>query len=269
MDLNHPILSGTIFSDFNADVLTAAFNHWTGTVIPLCVSSIGGNNFHQKVMAYIPEIQRKDFALCWSQVQKVLPSFQKLINYDDFDQETLEGEVVEYCNCVKTLAKSHKYIYAVTWVVPPQYRAAAFLDSSRINYALQAVNRILSEELSVIPAIAVIDLNRWFLEAGHNFSNTSWYATKFPFHFDVVKTVVRDISGSITSLVGGARKLVILDLDNTLWGGVLGEVGFDKLDLGGHSQAGEAFSDFQRHLKALKNRGILWRSPEERRTGSS
>ena len=51
--------------------------------------------------------------------------------------------------------------------------------------------------------------------------------------------------------------MAVLDLDGTLWGGVLGDVGWENLVIGGHDAVGEAFADFQRELKSLRERGIL------------
>src|SRR5206468_11524131 len=65
-----------------------------------------------------------------------------------------------------------------------------------------------------------------------------------------------DITAALAGLNGLARRLVIVDLDNVLWGGVVGEIGWQNINLGGHDYAGEAFADFQRALKALTRRGI-------------
>ena len=51
-------------------------------------------------------------------------------------------------------------------------------------------------------------------------------------------------------------KCLVLDLDNTLWGGSIGEDGLEGIKLGNFG-IGRAFTDFQAWLKALKNRGIL------------
>ena len=51
--------------------------------------------------------------------------------------------------------------------------------------------------------------------------------------------------------------MIILDLDDILWGGIVGETGWQGITLGGHDPAGEALVDFQRELKALARRGIL------------
>ncbi len=84
-----------------------------------------------------------------------------------------------------------------------------------------------------------------------------WYLTKVPYGNNVFKEAVTDIKAALTGISGLSKKLIIVDLDDTLWGGILGEVGFENLVLGGHDHLGEAFIDFQKALKILKNKGIL------------
>lgn len=62
---------------------------------------------------------------------------------------------------------------------------------------------------------------------------------------------------ALRAVRGGSRKLIVVDLDDTLWGGILGDAGWEGLALGGHDPIGEAHQDFQRALKALASRGIL------------
>ena len=52
------------------------------------------------------------------------------------------------------------------------------------------------------------------------------------------------------------KKIIILDLDNTLWGGIVGDIGKENLKLGGHDFLGEAYKDFQSKLLALSNKGV-------------
>jgi FkbH-like protein len=80
---------------------------------------------------------------------------------------------------------------------------------------------------------------------------------KAAFSNDVFKEAVLDIKAALMAVRGATRKLVIVDLDDTLWGGVVGEVGIDGITLGGHDAVGEAFVDFQRALKMLRRRGVL------------
>lgn len=54
-----------------------------------------------------------------------------------------------------------------------------------------------------------------------------------------------------------ARKVLVLDLDNTLWGGVIGDDGIDGIEIGDTSPRGEAFKAFQTYLLSLQQRGVL------------
>lgn len=71
-----------------------------------------------------------------------------------------------------------------------------------------------------------------------------------PWYGDMVARVA-------AAAVGRARKCLVLDLDNTLWGGVVGDDGVEALRIGQGTPEGEAFSAFQRHVQALARRGIV------------
>ena len=60
----------------------------------------------------------------------------------------------------------------------------------------------------------------------------------------------------VGAIKGKSKKCIVLDLDNTLWGGILGDLGWKKINIGGHNIQGEAFRDFQIKLKSLKNLGV-------------
>lgn len=61
----------------------------------------------------------------------------------------------------------------------------------------------------------------------------------------------------LAALQGRSAKCLVLDLDNTLWGGVVGDDGVEGIVLGQGSAAGEAFADVQRHARALAARGVI------------
>ncbi len=89
------------------------------------------------------------------------------------------------------------------------------------------------------------------------FSPKLWYLGKIPFGNEVFKAAARDIKAALRGMLGYARKLIIVDLDDTLWGGIVGDAGWENLVLGGHHHIGEAYVDFQHALKSMQNRGIL------------
>ena len=66
-----------------------------------------------------------------------------------------------------------------------------------------------------------------------------------------------NLGAIVKSVYGRSKKCLVLDLDNTLWGGVVGDDGVQNLILGRDHPVGEAFSDFQRYVKDLQRRGII------------
>ena len=84
-----------------------------------------------------------------------------------------------------------------------------------------------------------------------------WYN----FHMAVSPTatvaLAQNIAALVKSVYGKAKKCLVLDLDNTLWGGVVGDDGVQNLILGRDHPVGEAFLDFQHYVKDLQRRGII------------
>jgi FkbH-like protein len=97
---------------------------------------------------------------------------------------------------------------------------------------------------------AQMGLDSWY---GH----TYWYN----FHMAVTPTatvaLARNVAGIIRAVFGKSKKCLVLDLDNTLWGGVIGDDGLQNLTLGRDHPVGEAFLDFQRYVKGLQRRGVI------------
>jgi FkbH-like protein len=80
---------------------------------------------------------------------------------------------------------------------------------------------------------------------------------KQPFAMEALPIVADTLAAAVAAQRGKARKVMVLDLDNTLWGGVVGDVGASGLELGPETPEGEAFTSFQRYAKALADRGVI------------
>jgi len=91
----------------------------------------------------------------------------------------------------------------------------------------------------------------------------SWYSSTYWYNFHMAvsptATVVlaQNVAAIIKSVYGKSKKCLVLDLDNTLWGGVVGDDGVQNLILGRDHPVGEAFLDFQRYVKDLQRRGVI------------
>lgn len=94
------------------------------------------------------------------------------------------------------------------------------------------------------------------LGAGAFFDDRGWYMAKMPYGPEALPLLARHTAAVLAARVGFSRRCLVLDLDNTLWGGVIGDDGVEGIVLG-DGPDGEAFVDFQLALRELKGRGIL------------
>lgn len=202
-----------------------------------------------------------DFTVVWTQPESVIESFGRLTSFTAGSMEAVLAEVDAFSDLVLGTSRQVKSVFVPTWIFPPYHRGLGMLDMRTgrgVSNALLRMNLRLIENLEKAANVYVLDTQRWASLSGKTaFNPKLWYMGKIAFGNDVFLEAARDIKAALNGIDGNARKLVVLDLDDTLWGGILGDVGQESLVLGGHDHIGEAFVDFQRALKALKNRGVL------------
>jgi FkbH-like protein len=129
---------------------------------------------------------------------------------------------------------------------------------SRVNFLLRlnaefakyarSHSRFLINDILYLSA--QVGLNAWQ-------GRTYWYN----FHMAVSPTatvpLAQNLAAIVKSVYGKSKKCLVLDLDNTLWGGIIGDDGVQNLILGRDHPVGEAFLDFQRYVKDLQRRGVI------------
>ena len=89
------------------------------------------------------------------------------------------------------------------------------------------------------------------------FRNNYWYSFHMALSPTATVALAHNVAAMVKSVYGKSKKCLVLDLDNTLWGGVIGEDGVQNLILGKDHPVGEAFLDFQRYVKTLQRRGVI------------
>lgn len=202
-----------------------------------------------------------DFAILWTQPQAVIESFRHALSFQPVATADVLAEVEAYGGAVLGLSDRVAFTLVPSWLLPSYQRGLGLLDRKHpagLSLMLDRMNIRLAERLAEAPNIFLLDARRWVEAAGKTaFSPKLWHMSKTPFGHAVFKAAVSDIKAAVNGLTGQARKLIVLDLDNTLWGGVAAEIGWENVQLGGHDPIGEAFVEFQAALKSLQNRGIL------------
>ena len=86
---------------------------------------------------------------------------------------------------------------------------------------------------------------------------TMYYYAKLPFAQVFVPLYAENLARIIGAITGKTKKVLITDLDNTLWGGVIGDDGINGIKLGGDESLGEIYQDIQKTILNLRNRGIV------------
>lgn len=89
------------------------------------------------------------------------------------------------------------------------------------------------------------------------FDPTIYVSTEMLLSIDILPYVAARTVDIIASLEGKFKKCLILDLDNTIWGGIVGDDGWENIQIGHGFGIGKAFSELQQWIKKLKNRGII------------
>ncbi len=139
----------------------------------------------------------------------------------------------------------------------PDYAPLGILDLKREDgqrSRLEAVNAALVALVrQEFPRVVLFDQER--IEARHGKSRVRddrlWYMASMPVSDSFLPVLAAEWLRVIRPLKGLTRKCLVLDLDNTLWGGVIGEDGMHQIKIGGTAAPGNAFADFQRALAGL------------------
>ena len=106
--------------------------------------------------------------------------------------------------------------------------------------------------------IFYIDIDKFFSEKGFEscFDSRNLYHLRCPLSLNGLEIFISTINKVIQNINLPRKKVLLLDCDNTLWGGVLGEVGINNIKLG-QDGVGQAYKDFQKAILKIKNLGII------------
>ncbi|QIF01877.1 HAD-IIIC family phosphatase [Roseimicrobium sp. ORNL1] len=125
---------------------------------------------------------------------------------------------------------------------------------------ISLIQRVNASLRAALPAGAyLVDLKHISSWHGKSrfYDERNYHWLKQPFSPEGLSAMARHIAAGIRVLTTGRKKVLVLDLDNTLWGGVVGEVGPHGVATAAGSTEGEAFLAFQKHVKRLRNSGVL------------
>ena len=176
-------------------------------------------------------------------------------------KQFVQNKSDEIINLAKTLVKKSNSKLILSNFGMPSYSPIG-INETREEFGLHDMIRSLNQNiktgLRVEPEIFIYDLNSFVSKFGENniFNYKQFFYGDIRISLDYIPYLAQELMGYVTAVLGLIKKCIVLDLDNTLWGGIVGEDGFDGIELG-DTPNGKAFVEFQKELLSLWNQGII------------
>ncbi len=146
----------------------------------------------------------------------------------------------------------------LTTLAPPADPLFGGFDA-RIDGSPRAMIEAFNQKLAAIDGVLIVDVAAVATSVGtaqwHD--RRAWHRAKLPFAVEATPLFADHVCRVIGAARGRARKCLVLDLDNTLWGGVIGDDGVDGIVIGQGSAAGEAHLAIQTLALDLRTRGVV------------
>lgn len=231
--------------DFQLDVLDADYDQMEAQLL----------DPQSEVYAFQP-----DYILLFASLEKL-----KLRFYDTVPAERMifaSKEMERFTALWQAIAANSKAkVFMFDFPEPDDsvFGSFALRTPSSFGFQVRKLNLLLSEtiaqEYSYVYPIALGNIQSALGKEAF-FQNRTWYLAKMAVCTDALPAVVSRVLDTVLALAGRVKKCVVVDLDNTLWGGVIGDDGIDGIRLGELGD-GPAFEALQRWLLELKRRGIL------------
>jgi FkbH-like protein len=143
-------------------------------------------------------------------------------------------------------------------VVRPCQNSECIKKDGNVRH-IMLINRWIAEEAEKDDLLFVLDLNYISAAIGQTqwYDNRLWYLYGCAYSQNAVPRVAFSLGKALFSMFGFAHKLLVLDLDNTLWGGIWADDGSEGIALGGETPEGRAYQEFQQYILQLKKNGMI------------
>lgn len=189
-----------------------------------------------------------------------IKEFPVLLEKDEEIRKLLDNTLSYYENVWKELKKIKGVQVLQSNFAFPSLHILGNLEGkeaySKINF-YRKINETLFERSPDFVTIVDVELLAESVGKYQWFDYSAYFLNKLGCKMEFLPEFVEQFEKQILAFKGKTRKCLVLDLDNTLWGGVVGDDGYDGIQLDPNHAIGEAFRYFQSYLLELKQRGII------------
>ena len=223
----------------------------------------GYNRYRDDVLFENPELwQFKPDIVFFHTTWRNVSHFPDLLEQEARVEERVSSELARFTELWEKVHSELGALIVQNNFDLPNFRLLGNLEASqsfgRVNF-LMRLNTEFARYARSHSRLLISDIHYLAAEVGLDAwaGNQYWYNFHMAISPVATLALARNLAGMLQAVYGRSRKCLVLDLDNTLWGGVIGDDGVQNLLLGRDHPIGEAYLDFQQYVKDLKRRGIL------------
>ena len=231
-----------------------------------CRSFVGEyNQYNQEILRENSELYKFDPELTFLilDVRHILGElfFYPYSLNDSEKKEFCENKIQEIMNLLKTIRKNSKSQVILTELQVPTYSPYGINEQKEefgIKQIVTEINKKIKHEIKNDDFISILEFNEFVQKYGEQniFNYKEYFSGDMKISIEYIPKFCDELMRFVIAYTGITKKCIVLDLDNTLWGGVIGEDGFDNIQLG-ENPVGRSFVEFQKRLLALNQRGII------------
>ncbi|AKK72822.1 hypothetical protein OK18_09470 [Chryseobacterium gallinarum] len=200
-----------------------------------------------------------DYTIIFESSHKLLGQYYKFSGSQNAFAENKINYIAELYRTIQSRTKS-RVIYCnfpginnqIFGNFSTKVESSFIFQQNKLNYLLSAELAIKNDNFFIADLLSI--QNKWGRD--FMFSPNIYINTEMVLSLDALPVVAHHMVSIISSLEGKFKKCLILDLDNTTWGGIIGDDGLEKIQIGSLG-IGKAFTEFQHWVKALQKRGII------------
>ena len=207
--------------------------------------------------------KNNDLIILSIRIDEILPEFN--YEFGSYNKAQISKKSILIINYFKKLlSKIRNHTDATILLnnfVYPKFIEKNLSDHQNDNGQINFINN-LNKELAILIksyiGIYIFDINYYIYQYGENnvYDNKLYYYASIPFKANFLKFLSKKYSDYFSSIFLGRKKCLVIDLDNTIWGGIIGEDGINGIKLG-DSYPGNVYLDIQKTIKQISQNGIL------------
>lgn len=215
--------------------------------------------------AVFPNLQLEEFKPDIIYIHTTNRNVQKFPEISDDEkavESILESETEKFESIWNSLFEKYHCPIIQNNFEMPLYRLMGNKDASDIHGAVNFLTRLnmcFYKYAQTHDNFYICDIN--YISADYGLKEWAdpfyFYLYKYALNIKAIPYLSFNVANIIKSILGKNKKGFVLDLDNTLWGGVIGEDGADNIKIGPEESGGQVYLEFQKYIKAHKQLGVV------------